>query len=78
MIRDPILPGFNPDARILRVGDDYYCATGTSEWFPGVALYHSRTWRRGTRSAAPSPAGRSWTCWADTIASVQLPPRPRA
>ncbi|MBD2872311.1 glycoside hydrolase family 43 protein [Paenibacillus arenilitoris] len=42
MINNPILPGFNPDASILRVGDDYYIATSTFEWFPGVQLYHSK------------------------------------
>lgn len=41
-IRNPILPGFHPDPCILRVGDDYYIATSTFEWFPGVRLHHSR------------------------------------
>src|SRR5665213_2715940 len=41
-IRNPILPGFNPDSSIIRVGDDYYIATSTFEWFPGVQIYHSR------------------------------------
>jgi xylan 1,4-beta-xylosidase len=42
IIRNPILPGFNPDPSILRVGDDYYIATSTFEWFPGVQIHHSR------------------------------------
>lgn len=42
MISNPILPGFNPDPAILRVGDDYYMATSTFEWHPGIALYHSK------------------------------------
>jgi xylan 1,4-beta-xylosidase len=42
MIRNPILPGFNPDPSIVRVGDDYYIATSTFEWFPGVQIHHSR------------------------------------
>ena len=37
MIRNPILPGFNPDPSIVRVGDDYYIATSTFEWYPGRA-----------------------------------------
>lgn len=41
-IRNPILPGSHPDPSILRVGDDYYIATSTFEWFPGVQLHHSR------------------------------------
>lgn len=41
-IQNPILPGFNPDPSILRVGSDYYIATSTFEWFPGVQIHHSR------------------------------------
>ncbi|KAI0756014.1 beta-xylosidase [Daedaleopsis nitida] len=41
-IRNPILPGFNPDPSICRVGEDYYIATSTFEWFPGVQIHHSR------------------------------------
>jgi xylan 1,4-beta-xylosidase len=41
-IHNPILPGFNPDPSILRVKDDYYIATSTFEWFPGVQIHHSR------------------------------------
>lgn len=42
IIRNPVLPGFHPDPSILRVGDDYYLATSTFEWWPGVPIYHSR------------------------------------
>ncbi len=51
-IRNPILKGFNPDPSIVRVGDDYYIATSTFEWFPGVQIHHSRDlvhWRLLTR-----------------------------
>jgi len=41
-IRNPILRGFNPDPSIVRVGDDFYIATSTFEWFPGVQIHHSR------------------------------------
>ena len=41
MIHNPILPGFNPDPSICRVGDDYYIATSTFEWYPGVQIHHS-------------------------------------
>lgn len=40
--QNPILPGFNPDPSILRVGEDYYIATSTFEWFPGVQIHHSK------------------------------------
>jgi len=54
-IRNPILRGFNPDPSIVRVGDDYYIATSTFEWFPGVQIHHSRDlshWRLATRPLA--------------------------
>ena len=54
-IRNPILRGFNPDPSIVRVGDDYYIATSTFEWFPGVQIHHSRDlahWRLVTRPLA--------------------------
>ncbi|QUL58367.1 glycoside hydrolase family 43 protein [Paenibacillus tritici] len=47
-IHNPVLRGFNPDASMIRVGDDYYIATSTFEWFPGVVIHHSRdlvNWR---------------------------------
>lgn len=51
-IQNPILRGFNPDPSIMRVGQDYYIATSTFEWFPGVQIHHSRDlkhWRLLTR-----------------------------
>jgi beta-xylosidase len=39
--RNPIIPGFNPDPSIVRVGNDYFVATSTFEYFPGVPIYHS-------------------------------------
>lgn len=52
VIQNPILRGFNPDPSIVRVGDDYYVATSTFEWYPGVQIHHSRdlvNWRLVTR-----------------------------
>lgn len=51
-IHNPILAGFNPDPSICRVGEDYYIATSTFEWYPGVQIHHSRdlaNWRLVTR-----------------------------
>ncbi len=39
---NPIIPGFNPDPSIVRCGDDYFLATSTFEYFPGVPIYHSQ------------------------------------
>ena len=41
-IQNPILPGFAPDASALHVGEDYYIATSTFEWWPGIEIYHSK------------------------------------
>ena len=40
--KNPIIPGFNPDPSICRVGDDFYLVTSTFEFFPGVPVYHSK------------------------------------
>ncbi|MFD7706394.1 glycoside hydrolase family 43 protein [Streptomyces sp. NPDC059785] len=42
VIRNPVLPGSHPDPSVVRVGDDFYVATSTFEWYPGVRLHHSR------------------------------------
>lgn len=42
IVPNPVLRGFHPDPSIVRVGDDYYIATSTFEWWPGVAIAHSR------------------------------------
>lgn len=39
---NPILPGFNPDPSICRVGDEYYICTSSFTWYPGLPIYRSR------------------------------------
>jgi len=39
--RNPILPGFQPDPSIVKVGRDFYLVTSTFSWFPGLPIYHS-------------------------------------
>ncbi|MET8174300.1 glycoside hydrolase family 43 protein [Streptomyces clavifer] len=39
---NPVIPGFSPDPSICRAGDDYYVATSSFEYVPGVPLWHSR------------------------------------
>jgi xylan 1,4-beta-xylosidase len=72
VITNPILPGFHPDPSILRVGEDYYIANSTFEWFPGVEIHHSRNladWEFVTRPlstrehldmAGNPPSGGIW------------------
>ena len=52
-IRNPILPGFNPDPSICRVGDDYYIATSTFEWYPGVRIHRSKDLRNWQLAGCP-------------------------
>jgi xylan 1,4-beta-xylosidase len=41
-IPNPVIAGFHPDPSICRVGDDYYLACSSFEYFPGVPIHHSR------------------------------------
>lgn len=57
-IQNPILPGFNPDPSMIRVGDDYYIATSTFEWYPGIQIHHSKdliNWKLITRPLSRAP-----------------------
>ncbi|MFJ6283561.1 family 43 glycosylhydrolase [Pseudarthrobacter oxydans] len=38
---NPLIPGFNPDPSIVKVDGDYYLATSTFEYLPGIPVYHS-------------------------------------
>ena len=55
-MKNPIIRGFHPDPSIIRVKEDYYIATSTFEWFPGVCLYHSRDLEHWEQ--LPSPLNR--------------------
>ncbi|MEM1210882.1 MAG: glycoside hydrolase family 43 protein [Planctomycetota bacterium] len=49
VVCNPVIPGFYPDPSICRVDDDYYLATSSFEYFPGVPIFHSRDlvhWRQ--------------------------------
>ena len=39
---NPILAGFYPDPTMIRAGDDYYLATSSFAYFPGVPLFRSK------------------------------------
>jgi len=46
---NPVIPGGFPDPSICRVGDDYYTAHSSFEYFPGVPIFHSKDlvhWRQ--------------------------------
>jgi len=52
-IANPVLRGFSPDPSICRVGDFWYIATSTFEWFPGVQIHRSRDLRSWALAARP-------------------------
>lgn len=55
-ISNPVLRGFNADPSMIRVGDTYYIANSTFEWWPGVRLHESQDlvhWR-----PLPAPLNR--------------------
>ena len=66
MIRNPVLPGFNPDPSIVRVGPEYYIATSTFEWQPAVALYSSRDLQNWTPIGHVLTGDRHPICGAST------------
>lgn len=62
---NPVIPGFYPDPSVCRVGSDYFLATSSFNYFPGIPLFHSRdlvNWRRIghalTRSSQFNVTGR--------------------
>jgi xylan 1,4-beta-xylosidase len=72
---NPLIPGFNPDPSIVKVGDDYYLATSTFEYLPGIPVYHSKDlihWELighvATRTEQVGPnAPTNLGIWAPTI-----------
>ncbi|GAB2844501.1 glycoside hydrolase family 43 protein [Actinocorallia aurea] len=78
MSTHPILPGFHPDPSVCRVGADYYLATSSFEYFPGIPIFHSRDlvgWeqignvldRPSQLNVAPGPAGAGAGVYAPTL-----------
>ncbi|MDQ0835818.1 xylan 1,4-beta-xylosidase [Streptomyces achromogenes] len=42
VLHNPVIRGFAPDPSIVRVGDWYYVATSSFEWFPTIPVHRSR------------------------------------
>ncbi|WP_181801573.1 family 43 glycosylhydrolase [Streptomyces shenzhenensis] len=42
LLINPVIRGFAPDPSMVRVGDWYYVATSSFEWFPTIPIYRSR------------------------------------
>lgn len=41
-IKNPIIPGWNPDPSIIRVGGEYFLATSSFEYWPSTPIYKSK------------------------------------
>ncbi|MFF4500876.1 family 43 glycosylhydrolase [Streptomyces sp. NPDC001401] len=57
-LHNPVIRGFAPDPSLVRVGDWYYVATSSFEWFPTIPVHRSRDlahWQYAghVRGAAP-------------------------
>lgn len=73
---NPLVNGFHPDPSVVRVGDEWFLATSTFEYLPGIPIHRStdfETWelighvatRPGQLGAADVPTGGG--AWAPTI-----------
>jgi xylan 1,4-beta-xylosidase len=73
---NPLLNGFHPDPSVVRVGDEWFLATSTFEYLPGIPIHRSRdfrTWelighvatRPGQLGVATVPTAGG--AWAPTI-----------
>jgi beta-xylosidase len=65
--RNPVIPGFHPDPSVCRVGGDYYLATSSFTYFPGVPIFHSTdlvTWTQlGNVLDRPTQLDLHGTSW---------------
>lgn len=74
---NPVLGGSHPDPSVCRVGSDYYLATSSFEYLPGIPIHHSRDlvhWRllanvvtRPSQIAFPAALPPSDGIWAPTL-----------
>ncbi len=39
--RNPVIPGFHPDPSVCRVGEEYFLATSSFTYWPGVPIFRS-------------------------------------
>lgn len=73
---NPLISGFHPDPSVVRVGDEWFVATSTFEYLPGIPIHRSRdfeTWelighvatRPGQLGVEKVPTGGG--AWAPTI-----------
>ena len=75
-LHNPVLNGFHPDPSVVRVGDEWFLATSSFEYLPGIPIHRSRDFQNweliGHVSADPDTFGISQVptgggVWAPTI-----------
>lgn len=72
-IKNPIISGMAPDPSVIRVGEDYYVATSTFHWTPGIPIYHSKNlanWELITHALSKDEVNLQGT---DTPAGIWAP-----
>lgn len=42
LLTNPVLPGFSPDPSLIRVGEWFYLANSSFEWYPTIPIHRSR------------------------------------
>ncbi|WP_435281850.1 family 43 glycosylhydrolase [Streptomyces koelreuteriae] len=60
VLHNPVLRGFAPDPSLIRVGDWYYVATSSFEWFPTIPIHRSRDlahWEYAGHVEGAAPGG---------------------
>lgn len=65
-----VLPGDHPDPSVVKIGNEYWCAGTTSNWFPAFPLYHSNdlvNWERAGHVFTKLPAWADYYLWAPEI-----------
>ena len=73
---NPLLNGFHPDPSVVKVGEDYYLATSTFEYLPGIPIHRSRDFEdwelighvaHAEASSAIADVPTAGGAWAPTI-----------
>ncbi|MFE6822685.1 family 43 glycosylhydrolase [Streptomyces sp. NPDC057690] len=60
VLHNPVIRGFAPDPSLIRVGDCYYVATSSFEWFPTIPIHRSRDlahWEYAGHVRGAAPGG---------------------
>lgn len=65
-----VLPGDHPDPSVVKIGDEYWAAGTTSNWFPAFPLYRSKdlvNWNAAGHVFTEKPTWADYYMWAPEI-----------